>query len=97
MLTLETIRADIPRLPGLVKLGIVLMVLAGLADVVAHLEVHDVADAGSHIHEHTAFEAAAHLAGFVSMVVIFVGVVLDGVRRTRARRPATSVVRKGVA
>ncbi len=83
MLTIERLRADLPRLPGLVKLGIVVMVLAGLGDVVAHLEVHDVVLAATEAHEHTAFEATAHLAGFVSMVLIFVGVVLDGVRLHR--------------
>ena len=83
MLTLEAIRSDLPRLPMLVKVGIVVMVLAGLADVIAHLEVHEVVEAANHVHQHTSFEAAAHLAGFVSMVVILVGVVLDGVRRTR--------------
>ena len=83
MLTLEMLRDDLPRLPALVKLGIVVMVLAGLGDVIAHLEVHDVVEAANHVHQHTAFEAAAHLAGFVGMVVIFVGVVLDGVRRHR--------------
>ena len=83
MLTIETIRADLPRLPLLVKLGVVVMALAGLADVIAHLEVHDVVEAANHVHQHTSFEAAAHLAGFVSMVLILIGVVIDGVRRTR--------------
>jgi hypothetical protein len=80
MLVIERLRLG--TLPGLVKVGIVLMVFAGLADVVAHLEAVDHA---GHLHTHTATEAAAHLAGLVSMVVIFVGVVVDGVRKGRAR------------
>jgi hypothetical protein len=70
-------------LPGLVKVGLVVMAIAGLADIVAHLET---VDHVGHMHTHTATETAAHLAGLVSMVVIFVGVVVDGVRKGRARR-----------
>ena len=81
MFTLERTR-ELLSLPVLVKIGLIVMALAGLADVVAHLE----APSDGHLHAHTASEAAAHLAGFVSMVVIFVGVVIDGVRQGRARR-----------
>ena len=62
------------------RAGVVGLLLSGLADVVAHLE------AGGHVghlHEHTSTEATAHLAAFVSMVVIYLGVVLDGVRRRK--------------
>ncbi len=95
MLTLESVTADLKTLPVLAKVGVVVMALSGLGDVVAHLEVHGVEAAG-HLHEHTAFEASAHLGGFVSMVLILLGVVLDGVQRSRARRrPAAHG--KGVA
>jgi hypothetical protein len=50
---------------------------------VAHLEA---VDHVGHLHSHATTESAAHLAGLLSMVVIFVGVVIDGVRQGRARR-----------
>lgn len=81
MFTIESLR-HLVALPLLVKIGLIAMALAGLADVVAHLE----APGDGHLHVHAASEAAAHLAGFVSMVVIFVGVVVDGVRQGRDRR-----------
>jgi hypothetical protein len=81
MLIIEHLRG-LAHLPLLVKVGLVAMAFAGLADVVAHLE----ATTDGHLHAHTASEAAAHLAGLVSMVVIFLGVVIDGVRKSRARR-----------
>lgn len=81
MFTIERARGLL-TLPLLVKIGLVAMAFAGLADVIAHLE----APSDGHLHAHTASEAAAHLAGFVSMVVILVGVVVDGVRQSRVRR-----------
>jgi hypothetical protein len=81
MFTIERAR-ELSTLPLLVKIGLIAMAFAGLADVVAHLE----APGDGHLHAHTASETAAHLAGFVSMVVIFVGVVIDGVRQGRDRR-----------
>jgi hypothetical protein len=62
------------------RVGVVGLLLSGLVDVVAHLE------AGGHVghlHEHASTEVAAHVAAFVSMVVIYLGVVLDGVRRRK--------------
>jgi hypothetical protein len=81
MFSIERTR-ELLTLPLLVKIGLIVMAFAGLADVVAHLE----APSDGHLHAHTASEAAAHLAGFLSMIVIFVGVVIDGVRQARARR-----------
>jgi hypothetical protein len=75
MLILEHMRG-LAHLPLLVKVGLVAMAFAGLLDVVVHLE----ASGDGHLHAHTASEASAHLAGLVSMVVIFLGVVIDGVR-----------------
>jgi hypothetical protein len=62
--------------------------------VAAHLEAAEHAAAG---HEHTSEELAAHLGAFVSMVVVFAGVVVDGVRHSRARRPSAGRTREGVA
>jgi hypothetical protein len=81
MLTIETLRTEARLLPALTKAGLVGLVLAGLADVIAHLEA-SVEHVG-HLHAHTPAEAAAHLGAFVSMVLIFVGVVVDGARRAR--------------
>jgi hypothetical protein len=83
MLTLERARRQLLSLPLLVHAGLVVLALGGLADVVAHL-----AGAGSaaELHEHTAAEAAAHLTAFVGMVVILLGVVVDGAKQS-LRRP----------
>lgn len=84
MLIIEHLRG-LTRLPGLVKVGLVVMAVAGMTDIMAHLEA---VDHVGHLHTHTTTETAAHLAGLVSMVVIFVGVVVDGVRQGRLRRSA---------
>ncbi len=85
MLTLERIWRIAAGLPGIIRLGLLGLALAGLADVVAHLEAGDVTDLGPG-HAHTSSEFAAHLLGFVSMVVIQLRVVADGVRRSRTRK-----------
>jgi hypothetical protein len=79
MLTLERIRAELLGMPLFSRIGLVILVIGGFADVVAHLEA---AGHAGHPHEHTASELSAHLIGFVGMVVILLGVVADGVRRT---------------
>ena len=90
MLTVEVIAHDLATAPALAKAGVVVMALSGLADVVAHLEAHG-PELATHLHEHTSFEQLAHVGGFVSMVLILLGVVLDGARRHRARsRPAAA-------
>lgn len=86
MLTIEPQGRTAARVPGLAKLGLAVMAVAGLADVVAHLEVSDVVEAVGHAHEHTGFEASAHLGVFVGMVLVLLGVVVDGFQRSRARR-----------
>jgi len=89
MLTIEPVR-QLATLPLLVKFGLIVMAFAGFGDVIAHLE----ASGDGHLHAHTASEVAAHLTGLVSMVLIFVGVVVDGVRQGRARRAAPAATRK---
>jgi hypothetical protein len=84
MLTIERIRREALAMPALSRVGIVGLGLSGLADVIAHLEA-SVEHVG-HLHAHTPAEAMAHLGAFVSMVLIYVGVVIDGARRTRADR-----------
>ena len=50
MLTLERVGRELPGLPLLARLGLVVLVLGGFADVVAHL---DSAGHVGHLHEHT--------------------------------------------
>jgi hypothetical protein len=83
MLTLERIRAELLSLPTLTRIGLLILVIGGIADVVAHLEVSSHI---GHTHEHSASELSAHLIGFVGMVVILLGIVLDGLQRTRRSR-----------
>ena len=78
-------------LPAAARWGLGILAFGGLADLVAHLG----APADS-VASHAADQASAHLIVFVGMVLIVSGVVLDGVRQSRARR-ARGQPRKGVA
>lgn len=81
-------------MPLLAKFGIVALGFSGLLDLVAHVEASDHI---GHLHEHTSAETSAHLSAFVSMVLIYLGVVLDGARRARDRRCDAKRDLKGVA
>jgi hypothetical protein len=81
-------------MPVLAKFGIVALGFSGLLDLIAHLEANEHI---GHLHQHTSAEASAHLAAFVSMVLIYLGVVLDGARQARSRRSQTERDMKGVA
>jgi len=94
MLTIERLRREAGALPGLTKVGIVALGFSGLLDLIAHLEASEHV---GHLHQHTSAEASAHLAAFVSMVLIYLGVVLDGARRARTRRRTAERDMKGVA
>ena len=83
MLSIERFRTETHGLPALTKVGVVALGFAGLLDLIAHLEANEHI---GHLHQHTSAEASAHLAAFLSMVLIYLGVVLDGVRQQRARR-----------
>lgn len=93
MLTLDRVRRELPGLPLLARVGLVVLALGGFADVVAHL---DSAGHDGHPHAHTSAETSAHLVAFVGMVLILLGVVVDGVRQTRLGRSAGGTT-KGVA
>jgi hypothetical protein len=93
MLSIDRIRPQLAALPLLVRIGLAVMAFAGLGDIVVHLEATDHV---GHLHEHTSAELQAHLAGFVGMVTVFVGVVADGVRQQRLRKLA-GANDKGVA
>ena len=92
MLSLERARTELFSLPLLTHVGLVALVLGGLADVAAHLEA-----SGHGEHERTASELLAHLVGFLGMVVILLGVVLDGVRRTYRSRPGGNSITPAIA
>ena len=83
MFTIERSIRETRQLPVLSKAGIAVLALGALGDLIAHLEAagHD-----GHLHAHTSAELSAHLIVFVGMVLIYLGVVLDGARRHRARR-----------
>ena len=93
MLTLERARAELRGLPLLVHLGLAILVLGGFADLVAHLEATGHA---GHGHEHTVSELSAHLIGFVGMVVILLGVVVDGVRQAYLDRSVEDTSKGGM-
>ena len=94
MLIIESLRRDWKAAPALVRIGVIGLVLSGFADVVFHAVAPDLA---SNAAVHTTEELAAHLAGLVSMVVIFVGVVTDGARKSRARRNSRGPEAKGAS
>lgn len=94
MLLIERLSSEARRVPALTKVGVVALGFAGLLDLIAHLEASEHV---GHLHEHTSAEASAHVAVFVSMVLIYLGVVLDGARQQRARRHSTGRRSKGVA
>jgi hypothetical protein len=96
MLTLEKVTREVGCMPGLAKAGVVGLVVSGLADVVAHLEESEVVGhVAGQVHQHNSTELSAHLAGFVSMVIVLAGVVVDGVRQQRARRGSSERTSKG--
>ena len=94
MLLIERLRTEAHGVPALTKVGVVALGFAGLLDLIAHLEASEHI---GHLHQHTSAEASAHLAAFVSMVLIYLGVVLDGARQQRARRHSAERQSKGVA
>ncbi|HET7676761.1 MAG TPA: hypothetical protein VFK38_02840 [Candidatus Limnocylindrales bacterium] len=84
MLVIESTRrllAEARRLPALSRLGLLLMLGAGVLDVVVHLAAGDAAGHGSPVAH------AAHVLGIAGMVLVLSGVVVDGARH-HARQPA---------
>ena len=83
MLAIESARAQVRHLPTLMKVGLLLMAFALFADLIAHLEVSAPVTHTGDGHIHTTTQLWAHLGVFVGMVLVFAGVVADGVRRNR--------------
>jgi hypothetical protein len=97
MLTIERVAAEARELPTLVKIGLVALLLSAFADLIGHVDAGFAIEPIGHVHAFTPAEATAHLAVFVSMVLIFIGVVVDGVGHARAHRRSVARDKKGVA
>jgi len=93
MFIIERLWRDAKAVPLVVQVGVVALVLSGAADIVLHAITPEVA--GHDVH--TPPQLAAHFAGMVSMVVILLGVVLDGARRTSYRRQESGTQSKGAS
>ena len=91
MLTIETARRDLRSLPALVRAGLAGLVVGGLVDLAGHLQA---ADGQAHVHAFTPLELAGHVGLLVSMILILLGVVVDGARQTRASLKALRRTRK---
>ena len=66
----------------MIRLGLAVIAFGGLADLVTHLSFADAADPGGH----TPAQLSAHAIAFAGMVLVFAGVVVDGVRQFMVRR-----------
>lgn len=97
MLMIESAVTEARRLPTLVKVGLVALGLSSIADLIGHIDAGLVIAPIGQVHEFSPAETTAHLAVVVSMVLVLVGVVVDGVRRSRVRRPSVWRGQKGVA
>ncbi len=73
-------------MPIVSRVGLAVLLLGGLADLAAHLAVFG--ELAGHDHVFSPAEASAHLVVFAGMAIVLVGVVLDGVRRSRPGRSA---------
>ena len=69
---------QIRALPLAIRLGLVVIVFGGLADLVTHLSFADAAEPGGH----TPAQLSAHAVVFAGMVLVLAGVVADGVRQS---------------
>lgn len=91
MLTLERVVRWLRVLPILVQLGLAVFLCGAFIDVVAHLST-----AGPrHGHEFTSAELRAHVVVVVGMVVILLGVVIDGARQSRPDHPVGDSTKGG--
>ena len=92
MFTIESGQGRNARLPFAARLGFVVLVFGVVEDLAAHS-----LDGGSAVGGHTATELLGHLIVFVGMVLILLGVVVDGARQAIARRTSARRSSKGVA
>lgn len=75
---------ELRRTPPASKLGLALMVFAGVFDVAVHL----MTDVHAHHHEAFGLEQLAHLLGIAGMLLVLAGVVVYGARRQLRRAAA---------
>ena len=75
--------SDARDMPTLTRAGLLLMVAAGIGDVVVHLVSREHAG-----HHGFGPEHVAHLLGVVGMVLVLAGVVIHGARRQLRRAAA---------
>ena len=95
MLTIEgqtASRRSLRSLPFAARLGLGVIVFGVLEDLVAH-GLGSAASAGGH----TDAQLLGHLIVLVGMVLILLGVVVDGARQAIARRRSARRSPKGVA
>jgi hypothetical protein len=85
MLAIDRLVQEVRRLPVMARTGLAVLVVGGVADLLAHVGTLAATDA-HHGHGFTPGELAAHVVVFVGMVLILVGVVVEGVRRTQLGR-----------
>ena len=93
MLTIEGQSGRPARLPLIARMGVAVLLFGVLEDLVAHSLGGSPASAGGH----TDAQMLGHLVVFVGMVLILLGVVVDGVRQAKARRESARQTSKGVA
>jgi hypothetical protein len=91
MLTIQTTSrravAEVRALPAASRLGLAVMVLAGLMDVIVHVAGTDAHAA----HHGFPLEHAAHLLGVVGMVLTLAGVLIHGARRQLKGRAGAAI------
>lgn len=75
---------ELGRIPLASKLGLAVMVFAGVFDVAVHL----MTDVHAHHHEAFGLEHLAHLLGIAGMLLVLAGVVVHGARRQLRQRAA---------
>jgi len=93
MLAIETDGRSLRALPALARVGLAVLVFGGLADVVAHLGLPAEAGRG---HGFSTAEVEAHVVVFVGVVLILLGVVIDGVRRAHLGPSAAAHRKEGM-
>jgi hypothetical protein len=90
MLSIETVKpalTELGALPVGSRIGLAVMLVAGVMDTVVHLLGN-----GGHAAHHGLFpEHAAHVMGIVGMVLVLAGVVINGARRQLSRRAPAAI------
>lgn len=84
MSSLQRVAHEAARIPAASKLGFGVMIVGLVVDLLAHLTVGvDHAHGGA-----TGTELSAHLVVFAGMLIVLLGVIVDGVRSNHRAVPA---------